>query len=270
MPSGILSRIANIETIYYLFNTGAWPSGDAGSFRSSPQIDADGGGLCAAGSDVNRSNVFLQCAGSTGKGRPAANSLAIWRHLAISEAIQQVIVHHPYRLHKGIADCRANEAEPALEQVFAHGARFVSFGFEVSYTVQGVLDRLAADKLPDVAIEAAELFLDLEECLGVGDGRGDLEPVAHNAGIVHEPLDLVRIEARDLRRIKAVECLAIRLALVEDRGPAQTGLGPFKNQELEEHSVVVLRNSPFFVVVGDHRGRRGPGTARLVGHGTPV
>src|SRR5262249_49019488 len=149
-------------------------------------------------------------------------------YLSIPEAAHQVIVHHPNCLHEGITDRRSDKVEPAPAQVLAHVHRFLRISREALQAVPGILDWRAADKLPDVAIETAEFFLDFEKSLGIRDRGLDLQPVAYDAGIVHQSLDLVGFEARDFLRVKAAECFAISLALVEDRGPAQTSLRAFK------------------------------------------
>ena len=57
--------------------------------------------------------------------------------------------------------------------------------------------RLAAHELPDVAIEAAELFLHSKKCLGILDGGRDLQPVADNAGIAQQLLHPCGARTRD-------------------------------------------------------------------------
>ena len=73
--------------------------------------------------------------------------------------------------------------------------------------------------------------------------------------------DFARVVARDLAGVEVVEGTAVVVALVQDGGPAQAGLGAFQNQELEEDAVVMLRHAPFLVVVLDARGPFGPGAA---------
>ena len=60
----------------------------------------------------------------------------------------------------------------------------------------------------------------------------------------------LRVEARDTRRVEPGERVAVAVALVEDRRPAQAGLRAFEDQEFEEHAVVVDRHAPFVVVIG--------------------
>ena len=61
-------------------------------------------------------------------------------------------------------------------------------------------DRLAADERPDVAIEAAALALECEKRAGIGHRAFDLQPIAHDALVRHQPFDLAGVEAGDARR----------------------------------------------------------------------
>jgi len=40
-------------------------------------------------------------------------------HLFVTKTADHVIVHQASGLHEGVADCRAHEAKPAFQQVFA-------------------------------------------------------------------------------------------------------------------------------------------------------
>ena len=122
----------------------------------------------------------------------------------------------------------------------------------------GILERLAGDELPDVAVEGAEFFLDGEEGLGVGNGGGDFEAVADDAGIAKEFAGLAAAVAGDFAGVEMVEGGAIVFALVEDGFPAQAGLGALEDEEFEEEAVVVDGEAPFAVVVLDHEGGCGP------------
>src|SRR5712691_7455708 len=90
----------------------------------------------------------------------AANFLPISSHFWIPKAAHPVVIHHTYGLHECVADRWTHKVEAAVLQVFAHGDGFLGFCRHVLALAPGVLDRPAADKLPDVAIETTELFLD--------------------------------------------------------------------------------------------------------------
>ena len=83
----------------------------------------------------------------------------------VAEAVDRVVVDEAARLHERVADRRADEAEPALLQVFAHapstprsrpGAR--------SACAQAVHLRLAVDEAPEVVAEAVELAATRRAC----------------------------------------------------------------------------------------------------------
>ena len=102
--------------------------------------------------------------------------------------------------------------------------------------------RLVADELPDVAIETLELFLNREEGLSIGHGRRDFQPVADDARIAQQLLNLAAVVARDALRVKFSESFAIVLALVENRVPAQPGLRSFEDEEFEQNPIAVPRH----------------------------
>src|SRR5204863_4969495 len=103
----------------------------------------------------------------------------------LAKAAIEVIVDHADRLHKGIADGRADEFEAALEEILAKGIGFGGLRRHLSRAVATIEHRSAADEAPDVRIEAAELPLHGEKRLGVADGGVDLQPVAHDALVLH-------------------------------------------------------------------------------------
>ena len=113
-----------------------------------------------------------------------------------------------------------------------------------------VLDRLAADEAPQVPGEV-RLLLKVQKRLGIADRGLDLQPIAHDAGIFHQPRDVALAEARDALGIEAGECRAIALALVEDGRPGQPGLRAFQDQELELGAVVPGGHAPLLVVIVD-------------------
>src|SRR4030081_2135975 len=113
----------------------------------------------------------------------------------------------------------------------------------------GIHARFATDKLPDVAVERAELLLHHEKCLGVPYRRSHLQPVADNPLIAQQPLRLSLVVARDYLWIEPVKRRSIVFAFPQNRVPAKPGLRAFQKQELEQHAVVMLRDAPFAVVI---------------------
>ena len=97
----------------------------------------------------------------------------------------------------------------------------------------------AVDEAPAVGVEAAEFLLDCNEGPGVLDGGGDLGAVANDARIGGQPGDSGVGVARHLRRVKVTERLRVALALLEDGGPAESGLRALEREEFEVRAVVV-------------------------------
>src|SRR5438046_1937229 len=89
------------------------------------------------------------------------NSPGVAPDLRVAETIRRVIVDHSYRLHERITDRRADEAEAALLEVFAHRIADCGLCGQVLQRFTLPIDRLAVDKSPDVAVEAAEFLLDI-------------------------------------------------------------------------------------------------------------
>ena len=124
-----------------------------------------------------------------------------------------------------------------------------------------------AHEVPEVIVEGAPLFLQREKGTGVSHCRLHLQLVADDARIREQALDYGRGEPGDLSGIETEEGPSVVFPLVENRAPAQAGLGPFEDQELEEHPVIVHRNAPFPVVIGDVEGIvAGPGAALQRAH----
>jgi hypothetical protein len=91
--------------------------------------------------------------------------------MLVEMAVHNVIVHHSDRLHKRVADRRSHENESAFFEIFAHGIGFGCTRGNLLQRFARIHDRLAADELPDVTIEAAELFLHPQERLRIPDRR---------------------------------------------------------------------------------------------------
>src|SRR5207244_5740353 len=62
-------------------------------------------------------------------------------HLGVAEALHEMVVDHPHRLHERIADRRADEPEAALDERGAHPIRFAGPGGQVSQAAAVVLLR---------------------------------------------------------------------------------------------------------------------------------
>lgn len=175
-----------------------------------------------------------------------------------------MVVHHPGRLHQGIADGGADELEATLQQVAAHRVGFGGAGRDVREAAPTILFRLAADEAPEVGVEG-RFFLEPEKNFRILNRGSDLQAVAHDSGVAEQPPHFARAVTSDLLGAKAIERLAIIFALLENGIPAQSGLGAFENEELEEDAVIVHRHAPFLIVIGDGEFNRRP---RTTWHGT--
>src|SRR5512143_598359 len=104
-------------------------------------------------------------------------------YLRPSETIHRVIIHHADRLHVGVADGAADEAETAPFQVATHGVRYGCAGRNFLHASPGVPDRPAVHKAPLVGVEGAELLLHLQEGAGIGYCGFHLQAIAYDAGV---------------------------------------------------------------------------------------
>lgn len=104
----------------------------------------------------------------------------------MAEAICGVVIDHADGLHEGVADGGADEAEAAFFQVFAHGVGYWRECRKAREFFPIILQWLAVYEVPDVHVEGAEFFLDLQEGLGVADGGFDFQAVADDAGIFEQ------------------------------------------------------------------------------------
>src|SRR5205823_8194203 len=134
---------------------------------------------------------------------------------------------------------RTDELEAAREQILAQCVGFGRAGRNVAQRRPMIDTRCATHEPPDVGVERAELLPDAEERARVADRALDLEAVADDAGILQQTFDARRREPRDARRIELGECPAVIVALLEDRGPAESRLSALERQELEENAVVM-------------------------------
>src|SRR5262249_44219637 len=134
--------------------------------------------------------------------------------------------------------------------------------WQVRWRTEAIGLRLAVDEVPQQPREAGALLHRVEIGARGEDRALDLHAVAHDAGILHQLLDLSRRVARDFRGLEGVEGAPEILALAQDGDPGQPGLEAVENELLVERAVVVFRHAPFLVVIGDvERILLRPGTA---------
>ena len=144
------------------------------------------------------------------------------RDLAIAEAVDRVIVHHADRLHERVADRRPYKLESPAQEVSTQGLGLRCPRGDLPERSPAIHARCPADKTPHIRIETPELALDGKKGVRVAYRTADLERVANDPRILLQARNLRRPERRHHLRVKPGECLAIRVALLENRLPAQS------------------------------------------------
>src|SRR5262249_41833534 len=172
-----------------------------------------------------------------------------------------MVVHHADRLHERVADRGTDEFESAPQKI---ATELVGFGRpwrELLQRFPAIDAWLAADEAPHIRIEAAEFFSSCEERFRISNRAANLQPVSNDAGIVEQAGDPFRRGWGDRNRVAAVETFGIRVALLEDRLPAESRLSALERQHLEEMPLVVHRHAPFAIVIRDAERRARPRAA---------
>src|SRR5262245_29741921 len=123
-----------------------------------------------------------------------------------------MIVHDPHRLEIRVHDRGADEAKASLDEVLADPVGQLGAGWEALRRTPVLHHGPAVHERPEIARERPVLLLHLQEALRVGDGRLDLEPVANDASILHEPSLGARSETRDAPRVADRERVTVVLA----------------------------------------------------------
>src|SRR4030095_1301434 len=94
---------------------------------------------------------------TSGTWRPSA--LCQHTDFFMPKAINPVVVNHADRLHKGVADRGAHEAEASRQEILAQCIRDLSARRHVTHFFEGALDGTAIHETPEVRIETAKLLL---------------------------------------------------------------------------------------------------------------
>src|SRR5262252_4756219 len=173
------------------------------------------------------------------------------RQLRVPKAINDMVIDHPSRLHKSIANRRPYELEAALSQILAHRIRFFGGAWNVAHALPCILHRCVIDELPNIGVEAAKMPLHLDKSVGIQNGGFDLQSVAYDPGIAEQFSELPLSVFRNLPWLEIIKGAAVALALSQYGDPAKPCLRAFENEQLEQSSIIVERATPFTVVVGD-------------------
>src|SRR6267143_2560133 len=184
--------------------------------------------------------------------------------LVITETAHEMIVHHAYRLHVSVTDRRSHEREPSAFQVRTHRVGLLRLRRNLTHAPPMVFLRAIADELPHVGVERSKFLLNFEESMCVPERCGNLDAVANDSAVGQEPLQVPPLVTGNLSRVEAFERGTIMFTLPQDSHPREPGLRALEDQELEQPSIVVLRDSPFSVMVLHHeRIGRGPPASHL-------
>src|SRR5579863_2083102 len=89
-------------------------------------------------------------------------------------AVALVLIHDPHRLHEGMANGRADEAETSLLECLAHGIALRRRLGKLAEMQRSPPQHLAVGKLPDVIIERAMALADSQIGARVADECIDL------------------------------------------------------------------------------------------------
>ena len=140
-----------------------------------------------------------------------------------------MVIDHAGCLHERVANRRADEFESAAQQVTTHGVGFGSTRRYVSYGPPPILNWIAANKAPDIRVEASEFFFDVEKPFRVLDRSGNFQPVSHDSVVAEQSLHVAFAVARDFLRSKSIECFSVIVTFPQNCVPAQSRLRAFQD-----------------------------------------
>src|SRR5207244_1933306 len=109
--------------------------------------------------------------------------------LGVSETGDEVVVHHPHRLHERVANRRSHEAEATLPELRTHAVGLPRPRGNLPQCFASMLLRHAAHKAPQERVEGAVCLLKVQEGAGVGQCGLDLLAVAHDPGVLQQSAD---------------------------------------------------------------------------------
>src|SRR5215467_8729620 len=169
----------------------------------------------------------------------------------------QVIIDHARRLHEGINRGGTDKAKALRLQRFGNGLRAGRLG---RHRLKGFVAVDLGTPVKEGPQECRQMcaFREFQDRARIVDGGLDLESIAHDPGIGHQPGDVFGAVAGDALGGEAVECAPEILALFQDRQPRKAGLEALQDELFKERPVVWLRHTPFLVVVARVNGLGDP------------
>ena len=126
-------------------------------------------------------------------------------NVAISKALDEMIVDHPDCLHVAVHHGGSHEAKSPALQIAAERVGLTRRGGDLTDGFPTILSRATVDELPAIRVEAAKLPLHRQKRSSVLDRGGDLQAVPDNPGIGGQLVDPSRGVPRDLVRIEVAE-----------------------------------------------------------------
>ena len=104
-------------------------------------------------------------------------------YLFVTEARDDVIIHHPHSLHEGITDHGADKGEAPFLEFPAHHVGFPGAAGNLLQALPAVLNGGAFYKAPQERIKRTIFFLDLDRAASILNGGLDLPPVSDDTGV---------------------------------------------------------------------------------------
>src|SRR5215218_771014 len=148
------------------------------------------------------------------RARSVGDRAALTLHGAAYDASDEVVVDDPARLHERVCRGRADEAEAAPLELTRHRGRLRRRGGKVGRRARRAF--AARAKRPHELRQRPLLLLEPDRGSRILDSRLDLPPVADDALVGQQPLDVALPEPRDLLDLEAGERRPERLALAQD------------------------------------------------------
>src|SRR5205823_12259357 len=109
--------------------------------------------------------------------------------LAVSETGDDVVVHHPDRLHERVANRRSHETEATLAERRAHAVGLSRPRGNLPQCFASMLLRHATHEAPQERVKGAVCLLKVREGTGVGHRGLDFLAVAHDPGVLQQSAD---------------------------------------------------------------------------------
>jgi len=137
------------------------------------------------------------------------------------EAENHVVVSHPDRLHRGVADRAADEPEPQALEIPAHRIRLPGSGRHLGKVPPLVLARPAVHEAPKDLGKTPAPLAQGEQGAGVVDGCLYLQPVADDVRIREQPSPIQVTVAGDALRIETIKGPPITGPLAQNGDPGE-------------------------------------------------